>query len=72
METKYYTPTIDSLHIGFECEKQTQELIANELNNKIELKLIANIDYEMQRDLTFAPHIITANDIQMYSLNPHL
>jgi len=72
MGNKFYTPEIEELHIGFEVQKQMQELISKELNNKLELKLRFNSDYEMNHDATFANYTITANDIRNYDLNPHV
>lgn len=70
MENKYYTPTIEEFHIGFEIERQTQELIGKEIAFKIESKLIG-YDYEINKDTTFEPSTISSKDIMYYELNPN-
>lgn len=66
---KYYTPSIEELYVGFECEIIKQELSAKECYNSIESKLL-KIEYKPNS--CFAKHKITDVDIQMYFLNPHL
>jgi hypothetical protein len=71
MENKYYTPEIEELHVGFEVEKQNQELIGIEIKKKFDLKML-KIDYEMNHNSTFKNHFINSTDISIYELNPHL
>lgn len=72
MEAKYYTPAIEDLHIGFECEYKSQELIGKAVGKKIDLGMVYGIDIEIPDKDLFESHIIDARDIQIYSLNPHI
>ena len=72
MESKYYTPEIEEFHVGFEVQKQMQDLIGKELSNKLDLQLRFGLDYQMNHEATFADYTITANDIINYKLNPHI
>jgi hypothetical protein len=72
MENKYYTPTIEEFHIGFECEYKSQELIGEAISKIIDLKLMYGKELEVPEDDLFEHHVINGRDIQMYSLNPHL
>lgn len=69
-EEKYYTPELEELYLGFECEIQSQDLIAKTLRDILDQKLL---DIPIDEFINvFEKHLITATDIQMYSLNPHL
>ena len=70
-QQKYYTPKIEDLHVGFECEKMDQSLIASEFENTIESQLIG-VDYKTDKNKLYKPHKITAQEIYNYSLNPHI
>ena len=70
--TNYYAPTIEEMYVGFECEKQSQEAIGYEISKKFDLKVAFNINYEININHIFIPHVITEKDIQLYSLNPLL
>lgn len=67
---KYYTPDITEFHVGFECEIQSQELIAKEWG-RVEGAKMLGFDFKPNMDLCFVAHTITATNIQMYFLNPH-
>lgn len=67
---KYYTPTIKEFYVGFECEMQSSELIAKEFGREVNAKLF-DLKRKINKELCFAEHVITAHDIQFYSLNPN-
>ncbi|MBC7845566.1 MAG: hypothetical protein H7Y10_03640 [Flavobacterium sp.] len=72
MENKYYTPTIEEFHVGFECEHKTQELIAKAIGKIIDIKFLFGEDIKIPENDLFEHHIFDGRNLQIYSLNPHL
>jgi len=71
-DTKYYIPTIEEFHVGFECEYKSQELIGKALTKHIERKCLFGKEIEIPDNELFEQHIINGRDVQFYSLNTHL
>jgi len=71
-ENKYYTPDISEFFVGFECEKQSQELIGQAIDDRINAQIIFGDDYNPKETNMFVAHIISSNDIWFYGLNTHI
>ena len=70
--TKYYTPAIEELHIGFECQRVNQDLLGSSVLKNIENNSFTGEEPELNPDDFFSDHIINYVDIQFFDLNPHL
>jgi len=72
MENKYYTPSIEEFHVGFECETFDQDKALEQFDKKWEHKMFYGINATFKEDPCFKPHIIDGNDIWRYWENTHL
>ena len=66
MTKSYYTPKLEQIVEGLECEILDMDAFAKDLPDKLESKLIG---YEKVKPY-FKPHTLTAIQAEMYHLNP--
>lgn len=75
MESKYYTPTIEEFHIGFECEwrRNEEDWYGGKINSSIEL-YDAAIEYEAGENQTYEYRVkyLDKEDIESFGFGSYI
>ena len=69
MTKSYYTPELEQIVEGLECEIIDAEMAMSEAITALEAKSFFNMDYEPKQ--FWKPCVLTALQAQMIHLNPH-